>query len=438
MNDLQSMMNRRIFASLAFVSLACFSANAAPDPAQMKLGKATYATCMACHGVDGKGLDVGPNKMAPTLVDSPLVSGDPDVLALIILKGIVKDAGNFVGIMAPLESALDDNRLAAVMTYVRNSFGNSASPVTEPQAKAARKKYEKLKGSVKRSTIDALLAKAKEKKGHEPGLAASIAAGTAKPAPGPVSTQASDPAAREATYNVYFVGGLLNEFAAYLKVDLQVSANIIVPTSARQASLPDLDLKNVTLPDIFEIVHLATKEEPDHIVFEEVGGGWVASVQKTTSAAAVNVRSYGLAGIQSDEQLKDVFALISEAFTLQGIAGPRLRFHSETKTLLAVVTNEQADVLQGLIAQVMETMKPGALTAELLARKSGYLDNKLAKETHRYQALSEELEARGATGENPSDILLLQKEMLRENLLQLNRQIGELESQRLTLDLQEQ
>lgn len=157
-------MKRNTLALLAATGLLSFSSQSNaedPSPEVMAAGKAAYATCMACHNVDGKGLPVGTMKMAPPLVGSKFVLGDPEVMALAILKGIEKNPADtsFVGIMAPLETALDDKKLAAVMTYVRNSFGNKAAPVTEEQAKSYREKFAKIKGSVKRDTLDKFLAK---------------------------------------------------------------------------------------------------------------------------------------------------------------------------------------------------------------------------------------------------------------------------------------
>ena len=154
----------KTLASLATVGILSTSTKAlAQEPSAdvMKVGKAAYATCMACHNVDGKGLPVGNLKMAPPLAESKFALGDPEVMALAILKGIVKDPADttYLGIMAPLEAALDDKKLAAVMTYVRNSFGNKAPVVTEAQAKGYRDKFAKIKSSVKRSTLDKLLAK---------------------------------------------------------------------------------------------------------------------------------------------------------------------------------------------------------------------------------------------------------------------------------------
>jgi mono/diheme cytochrome c family protein len=133
---------------------------AAIDPAVMALGKASYATCAACHGPDGSGLKVGPALMAPSLVGSELLLGDPSKSLLVILKGIAKEDMKYMGMMAPLGAALDDQKLAAVLTYVRNEWGNSAPAVTVEQAAAARAKYDPIAApaGIKRAEIDQVVA----------------------------------------------------------------------------------------------------------------------------------------------------------------------------------------------------------------------------------------------------------------------------------------
>ena len=46
------------------------AADGGVSPDVMALGKSTYATCAACHGPDGQGIQAGPAKMAPTLTSS--------------------------------------------------------------------------------------------------------------------------------------------------------------------------------------------------------------------------------------------------------------------------------------------------------------------------------------------------------------------------------
>ncbi len=58
--------------------------------------------------------------------------------------------------MAPLGAALDDASMAAVLTYVRSSFGNKAPAVTADQVKGWREKYNG-KPMQKRADIEKLL-----------------------------------------------------------------------------------------------------------------------------------------------------------------------------------------------------------------------------------------------------------------------------------------
>jgi mono/diheme cytochrome c family protein/glucose/arabinose dehydrogenase len=78
--------------------------------------------CIGCHQEDGKGKD----KMAASLVDSPFVqSADPNAVIRVLLSG----KEGTVGLMPPVGTTYDDEQIAAVLTYVRRSWGNSAAPV---------------------------------------------------------------------------------------------------------------------------------------------------------------------------------------------------------------------------------------------------------------------------------------------------------------------
>lgn len=137
-----------------FLAATVARADEAAKAKWMAKGQQTYPTCMACHGADGQGLPVGPQKMAPSLTASPIATGDPAILALVILKGIAKEDAEYVGMMAPLEAALaDDEALAGVMTYVRNSFGNTASVVTAADASGYREKWSDIKAPVTRAKL---------------------------------------------------------------------------------------------------------------------------------------------------------------------------------------------------------------------------------------------------------------------------------------------
>ena len=151
-----------VIAAMAF--LVGGSAGAAePSKEQMELGKANYVTCLACHGVDGKGMAAGPLKMGPSFAESKLLQADAEIPIAILLKGIAKEDAKYIGIMAPLGAALDDEKLAAVLTYVRNSFGNKGKAVSAEKVKEVRAKYEGRKEQWKRAELEELAAELKKK-----------------------------------------------------------------------------------------------------------------------------------------------------------------------------------------------------------------------------------------------------------------------------------
>ncbi len=108
------------------------------DPEIMKQGKIQYIVCGACHGQNGEGTPIG-----PPLAGSEWVTGPAENLIRIQLRGLegpitVKGVTyDIAGGMAPL-AYQDDAQIAAVLSYIRNSFGNSAPPVTPGEVRARR------------------------------------------------------------------------------------------------------------------------------------------------------------------------------------------------------------------------------------------------------------------------------------------------------------
>ena len=77
--------------------------------------------CVGCHQPDGRGKE----KLAPNLLESRYTTGDAGAPIRVLLAG--KEGP--VGLMPPLGSALNDDQVASVLTYVRREWGNSGSPV---------------------------------------------------------------------------------------------------------------------------------------------------------------------------------------------------------------------------------------------------------------------------------------------------------------------
>lgn len=93
-------------------------------------GKAVYAArCVACHQPTGAGLP----GVFPPLAESEWVTGKEDVIVQIILHGVhgaltVKGA-TYNGAMPGFGTQMSDAEIAAVATFVRSQWGNTAPPV---------------------------------------------------------------------------------------------------------------------------------------------------------------------------------------------------------------------------------------------------------------------------------------------------------------------
>jgi mono/diheme cytochrome c family protein len=112
----------------------------ASDP-RMQTGAAIFLdSCAACHNRDGSGVD----GLFPRLARNPaVVQEDPaSVLRVIIegARGVATDAAPAARTMPALGWRLSDRQLADVVTYIRNSWGNAAAPVSAGEAAGLRGK----------------------------------------------------------------------------------------------------------------------------------------------------------------------------------------------------------------------------------------------------------------------------------------------------------
>ena len=97
------------------------------DPEKLALGKEVYfkeQLCATCHQPNGMGMDPAYPPLFPKV---PWVNGDPERLIKIALNGLqggVRVNGkDYNSAMAPLGALVTDEEAAAVLSYVRTSFG---------------------------------------------------------------------------------------------------------------------------------------------------------------------------------------------------------------------------------------------------------------------------------------------------------------------------
>lgn len=103
----------------------------------MQRGRRVYEACVACHLPDGKGvIGTNPPLIGPHVADAPagrliraMIHGVEGTLTI--------DGEEYDGVMPPAQVETDAD-LAAVLTYIRASWGNRGGPVTEAMVRAVR------------------------------------------------------------------------------------------------------------------------------------------------------------------------------------------------------------------------------------------------------------------------------------------------------------
>jgi glucose/arabinose dehydrogenase/mono/diheme cytochrome c family protein len=105
---------------------------------RFKAGKEMYElTCLACHQQHG----LGQPGLAPPLVGSEWVAGPPGRLIRIVLHGMrgpIKVKDEIFELDMPSLGVLDDEQIAAALTYVRREWGHTFPPVEPSVVKAVR------------------------------------------------------------------------------------------------------------------------------------------------------------------------------------------------------------------------------------------------------------------------------------------------------------
>jgi mono/diheme cytochrome c family protein len=117
------------------------AAKKSPYRLSMDSGKKVYTLqCINCHQADGMGV---PNANPP--LKSKLVTGDKNKLIGIVIKGSATheeiNGITYYNVMPP-NPGINDQEIADVLTYIRNSFGNKVSVVKVSEVKLVRIKLK--------------------------------------------------------------------------------------------------------------------------------------------------------------------------------------------------------------------------------------------------------------------------------------------------------
>jgi len=112
-----------------------------PDKAVMEKGKKIYnAYCFTCHQPTGLGL---PGAFPPLAKSDYLVKNSKDVVIKSVVFGlqgeVTVNGVKYNSVMTPIPPNYTPADIAAVITYVYNSWGNPGGTVTEAEVVAVKK-----------------------------------------------------------------------------------------------------------------------------------------------------------------------------------------------------------------------------------------------------------------------------------------------------------
>jgi mono/diheme cytochrome c family protein/glucose/arabinose dehydrogenase len=126
-NDAMALLAKNVSAKLDWPGRPAPVVTAPPLTAEQQkrfdAGAEIYKNiCMGCHQEDGRGKD----KLGANLVDSPFVNGADAATSIRILVGGKEGT---IGLMPPLGPAMNDEQIAAAVTYIRRAWGHTGTAV---------------------------------------------------------------------------------------------------------------------------------------------------------------------------------------------------------------------------------------------------------------------------------------------------------------------
>jgi nitrite reductase (NO-forming) len=139
---------QKLFKSLSPIAIALIlfscggnaTSNSQNSGKSPETGEAIYKrTCLVCHQANGEGV---PNTFPP-LAKSDFLNDRENTISQIIngkMGELTVNGVKYNNIMPP--QILNDEEIAAVLSYVYANFGNSGKPITADEVKTVRAKHK--------------------------------------------------------------------------------------------------------------------------------------------------------------------------------------------------------------------------------------------------------------------------------------------------------
>jgi hypothetical protein len=187
------------------------------------------------------------------------------------------------------------------------------------------------------------------------------------------------PSARSLTkFDLDFPGGTPKELISAIQKATDRPLNAIVPEEFASVSLPALKMRNVTVHQLFEALNAANRR-PDTTRYLFMTKGdltddsiWAFYVERPQSSPMPKVcRFFPLAlYLESGLTVDDITTAIETGWKMLGdTSSPTIRFHKDTKLLIAVGEPSKLEIIDAVL-MALERQKPKSATLAAPASKA--------------------------------------------------------------------
>jgi hypothetical protein len=202
---------------------------------------------------------------------------------------------------------------------------------------------------------------------------ANANAGEAQPNPPPPEIK-KNPDPEFPKFDFEFPGGSPQELIVALNKRLNGTVNVILPNESQNIKVPALKVKDVTLPKIFAALQRASLRV---YTFDSTDGSkrtslneffeittfdnppkpssiWSFRADRVGNPPEENVtRFYQLGRYLDNLKIDDIITAIQTGYRMQGSGpGPNLKFHPETKLLIAVGKSTDFSLIDGILKEL--------------------------------------------------------------------------------------